>query len=217
MEYILIKLPLRLLFVLSFTLNLFCIGPLIGAFAQAAGDTVLSGDSVTPDAFVSDLLDELREISTASGSERTDGIRGVLLRSMAVSRMQAFLVRGDLEEAASDEQMSEYEALFSEYIAAAIGDSIDRMVDRRIDIGEPRENKRRRGDFIVPAKIFSDEGEERATVGWRIQERRGRFLMIDFTIDGLSFSVERKAQFTSLVKNDGFSALLEHMMETIDK
>ncbi|MEO9971274.1 MAG: ABC transporter substrate-binding protein [Hyphomonadaceae bacterium] len=211
-----IKLPLRLLVVLSFTAGLFWMGPLTGAFAQAADDTVVSGDSIAPDAFVSNLLDELREISAASGSDRTDGIRRVLLRSMAVSRMQAFLIRGDVEASASSEQMSQYEALFSEYIAAAIGDSIDRMVDRRIDIGEPRENKRRRGDFIVPAKIFSDEGEERATLGWRVQERRGRFLMIDFTIDGLSFSVERKAQFTSLVKNDGFSALLEHMIETID-
>lgn len=215
MESVLSNLPVRLVLVLSCVGLFFGAPPYVSVTAVGEEAAIDITDDATPDRFVSNLLEELREISSEENADRQEEVRNVLLRSMAVSRMRAFLVRGDIEDGATAEQVAEYDALFADYISAAIGNSIDRMVDRRIDVGEPRENKRRRGDYIVPAKVFSDVGEERATLGWRVRERGGRFLMTDFTIDGQSFSVERKAQFSIMVRNEGFGALLDHMREVI--
>ena len=182
------------------------------AFAEEAAAS--SEVDVAPDAFVINLLDELKTISLEQGADRDDRLRATLLRNMAVPQLQRYLVRGDMSEAATEEQTETYNDLFPSYISAAIGDSIDRMVERRIDVGAV--NERRPGDYIVRSKIFSDAGEERAILDWRIRSRRGELVMADFMVDGQSFSVERKAQFSAIVKKDGFAALLEHMQSVID-
>ena len=182
------------------------------AYAEETSSSVTV--DVAPDAFVSNLLDELKTISLEQGADRNARLRETLLRSMAVPQLQRYLIRGDISKAATEDQTTTYNDLFPRYISAAIGDSIDRMVERRIDVGEV--NERRPGDYIVRSKIFSDAGEERATLDWRIRSRRGELVLADFMVDGQSFSVERKAQFSAIVKKDGFATLLEHMQSVID-
>ena len=182
------------------------------AYAEEADSSAT--EVIAPDIFVTDLLDELKTISLEEEADRDDQLRATLLRSMAVPQLQRYLIRGDISKAATDEQTAAYNDLFPKYISAAIGDSIDRMVERRIDVGAV--NERRPGDYIVRSKVFSDAGEERATLDWRIRDRGGMLLLIDFMVDGQSFSVERKAQFSAIVKKDGFATLLEHMQGVID-
>jgi len=174
----------------------------------AETETVIAADK-----FVSDLLDELRSINATSVEGDDSELRDALLRKMAVSYLQRYLISGDIKKAATEEQVADYDDLFAEYISAAIGDSIDRLVERRIDIGVTTE--RRPGDFVVRSKVFSDAGEERAVLDWRIRDRRGQLFLTDFFVDGQSFVVERKAQFSVMVRNGGFETLLTHMNDVI--
>jgi len=185
--------------------------PISGA-AQAEESAVVAVEA-SPEAFVTGLLDELKAIDEEAGDDRDVQLRETLLRHMAVRQLQRYLIRGNIQEAATDAQTEEYNELFASYISAAIGDSMDRMVERRIDIETVKE--RRPGDFIVRSKVFSDAGEARATLDWRIRSRGGQFRLTDFMVDGQSFTVERKAQFTAMVRNDGFVELLDHMREVI--
>ena len=190
-----------------------CVPHPAAAPAHAEETEVAAEDVGAPDKFVSDLLDELRQIN-ASDEDGQDGkVREALVRNMAVPQLQRYLIAGDIKRSATDEQVIEYNQLFSEYISAAIGDSIDRLVDRRIDIVTTTE--RRPGDYVVRSKVFSDAGEERAVLDWRIRDRRGKLFLTDFFVDGQSFIVERKAQFTVMVRNGGFEALLAHMNDVI--
>ena len=75
---------------------------------------------------------------------------------------------------------------------------------------------RRPGDFIVRSKLFGDDGEERAGIDWRVLEVGGDLRLVDVMVDGLSFNVERRAQFTSIIQKDGFDALIQHMRDQID-
>jgi phospholipid transport system substrate-binding protein len=181
------------------------------AVAEDAAATVEA--AIAPDKFVSDLLDELRSINAGTDGGSDAALRDALLQKMAVSYLQGYLIAGDIKKAATDAQISEYDDNFSKYISAAIGGSIDRLVERRIDIGATIE--RRPGDFVVRSKVFSDAGEERAVLDWRIRDRRGKLFLTDFFVDGQSFVVERKAQFSVMVRNGGFETLLTHMNEVI--
>ncbi len=181
--------------------------------AQAEEAVNVSERTVLPDRFVSDLLDELRRINTTAEEDAGVQLRGALLEKMAVSYLQRYLIAGDIKQAGTAEQLAQYNGLFSDYISAAIGGSIDRLVERRIDIETTTE--RRPGDFVVRSKVFSDAGEVRAVLDWRIRNRRGELFLTDFFVDGQSFVVERKAQFSVMVRNGGFDALLKHMKDVI--
>lgn len=195
------------------TLALVGVTQSLSGIASAEEATASAEVSTAPDKFVSDLLNELRSINAGTGEGSDAELRAALLQKMAVSYLQRYLIAGDIKKAATDAQIAEYNENFSKYISAAIGDSIDRLVERRIDIGATTE--RRPGDFVVRSKVFSDAGEERAVLDWRIRDRHGMLFLTDFFVDGQSFVVERKAQFSVMVRNGGFEILLTHMDEVI--
>ena len=205
----------RLRFALIGLAFAFAAGPVPSMTSFAQGEEVVetSEQAEAAGKFVSDLLDELRIINANANDGDDAALREALLQKMAVSYLQRYLIAGDIKKAATLTQTEAYDRLFSEYISAAIGDSIDRLVERRIEIGKTTE--RRPGDFVVRSRVFSDAGEARAVLDWRIRERRGQLLLTDFFVDGQSFVVERKAQFSVMVRNGSFETLLTHMNDVI--
>lgn len=184
------------------------------ASAQTAIEALRAdGDSSE---FVRSFIDALAAAaeSTAEGSvERRKEVGAILTEGMAVDRMQAFMLAKRHREAASADEISEFEALFKRYIVSQWGDSIEQLVTRRIDLGEARELKP--GDYAVRSKLYNDAGAERADIIWRVLDVGGEKKLVDVTVNGMSFSADRRAQFSAVVKNEGFNALLSHMRETL--
>ena len=207
---------------MSFSARTFLIAAMLGFGAQIA---VIPFSSVafaqeaeapseeTASAFVEQLVDKLRTLAMADtgDDERLESLSAVLTEDMAVRRLQNFLLSREQRNALSEEEVAKYDALFAKYIASAYAGSIDQLVSRQIDIRQVIE--RRPGDFIVRSKLLTDKGEERAALDWRLLERGGKLQLVDVMIDGLSFNVERRAQFTAILNKDGFGALLAHMEE----
>ena len=207
---------------MSFSARTFLIAALLGFGAQIAAvpfsSTAFAQEAEAPSeetasAFVEQLVDKLRTLAMADtgDDERLESLSAVLTEDMAVRRLQNFLLSREQRSALSEEEVAKYDALFAKYIASAYAGSIDQLVSRQIDIRQVVE--RRPGDFIVRSKLLTDKGEERAALDWRLLERGGKLQLVDVMIDGLSFNVERRAQFTAILNKDGFGALLAHMEE----
>lgn len=177
--------------------------------------TIEASASVSePSIFIEELVDKLRTLaeSDQADDDRMDSLRLVLSEDMATNRLQRYLLSSEHRKSLSEEEMDQYNEIFPLYISSAFAGSIDELVSRQIKVQDVIE--RRPGDYIVRSKLYSSDGQERAGLDWRVREQNGRKLLVDVMIDGLSFSVERRAQFTSVIKRDGFDALLVHMKET---
>lgn len=183
------------------------------AVADEAVKETVQAEMVTPDAFVADLVDKLRVLAAdnAGDASRVESLRDVLAEDMATRRLQRFLLSKGQREALSQAELAAYDDVFPRYISSAFAGSIDQLVSRTIKVNDVVE--RRPGDFIVRSKLYSDDGAERAGLDWRILETGGRKQLVDVSVDGLSFSVERRAQFTAILTKDGFPALIGHMKE----
>lgn len=187
------------------------------AYAQADSQTEQTDvASVDPEVFIVDLVGKLRILAASDqdDAERKDGLRVVLAEDMATRRIQAYLLSREQRKALTKEQIEAYNAVFPRYISSAFAGSIDQLVSRTIKVNDVLE--RRPGDFIVRSKLFSDSGQERASLDWRVIESKGKKQLVDVIVDGLSFNVERRAQFTAIMKQDGFEALIMHMEEVAE-
>lgn len=169
------------------------------------------------DVFITDLVDKLRVLASEdqADSERKSALRVVLAEDMATGRLKGFLLSREQRKALSEEQVAEYDEVFPLYISSAFAGSIDQLVTRTIKVNDVLE--RRPGDYVVRSKLFADNGEERAGLDWRVLEKDGRKQLVDVMVDGLSFNVERRAQFTAILNKDGFDALIEHMREVAEE
>ncbi|MEM7661894.1 MAG: ABC transporter substrate-binding protein [Pseudomonadota bacterium] len=180
----------------------------------AASAEVSTGD--LPSEFVMTLVDDFKTLATSSneGDEaRREGFQSVLSEDMALGRMKSFILSREQRKNASEEHVDQYNTLFDDYITAAYASEIDELVSRTIEINDVI--VRRPGDFIVRSKLFGDDGEQRAGIDWRVLEVSGDLRLVDVMVDGLSFNVERRAQFTSIIQNEGFDALIAHMNDQI--
>ena len=187
---------------------------LSGAHAQpAVSESATTVETDSADIFVSGLVDKLRIIAASEESDnsKTRDIRSVLSKDIATRRLQFFLLSRKQRSQLSKEEIAKYDAVFPKYITSAFAASIDNLVSREVKVNDVVE--RRPGDYIVRSKLYSDDGAERASLDWRVLESNGRKQLVDVMIDGLSFNVERRAQFTSILKADGFDSLLDHMNE----
>lgn len=185
------------------------------SLASAEDDDVVAEavEKVSPEAFVDELVEKLRVLAGGDVDEdtRVDQLRSVLAEDMAVRRLQRYLLSKEQRKALSKEDVSQYNEVFPRYISTALAGSIDQLVTREIKVFDVIE--RRPGDFIVSSNLYSDTGEKRARIDWRVQESRGKKQLTDVMIDGASTNVDRRAQFTAIIKKDGFPALLAHMKE----
>ena len=199
---------------------LVALGPL-GTAAHAQSDTpevsgkVSEEESPQADAFVSDLVSRLRIIASRDDADtaKAEDLRLVLAEDIATRRLQYFLLSKKQRANLTEEQIALYDDLFPRYITSAFAASIDDLVSRTVKVNDVFE--RRTGDFIVRSKLFSDDGQERASLDWRVLESKSGKQLADVMIDGLSFNVERRAQFTAILKKGGFEALISHMNEVV--
>lgn len=183
------------------------------AFADEAAEVSVKVESVAADVFVVNLVDKLRLLATDKtvDDKRVDTLQTVLAADMATSRLQRFLLSSEQRKGLSAAEIAEFDAVFPRYISHAFAGSIDQLVSRTIKVNDVIE--RRPGDFIVRSKLYADDGTARAGLDWRILESKGRKQLVDVIVDGLSFNVERRAQFTAILNKDGFPALIAHMKD----
>ncbi len=187
------------------------------ALAPALADTQVAAQTsgaVDPGAFVTSLVEDLSGLardSAANAEARLEGMGELISRSIAADRMKRFVLSSRHRDTASEAQLARYNEIFEAYISADMASNIDDLVSRRLEVSEVV--TRRPGDYVVRSKLYSSSGRESASVDWRVFDEDGDVRLVDVMVDGVSFNVERRAQFSALVNNEGFDALLAHMEE----
>jgi len=207
------KIALKTICISVFAFGAFSAVTAMPAFGDDTAPGIEQAEAVEPDVFVTQLVDKLRVLADGDAEDlnRISELKRVLSEDMATARLQRYLLSREQRKSLSKEQIASYDEVFPNYISSAFAKSIDQLVSRTIKVNDVVE--RRPGDFIVRSKLYSSDGQERAGLDWRILERKGQKQLVDVMVDGLSFNVERRAQFNAILNTDGFPALIAHMQE----
>ncbi|MEM0984652.1 MAG: ABC transporter substrate-binding protein [Pseudomonadota bacterium] len=170
-----------------------------------------------PGDFIVTVIDDLKALVVNDGDDpeaRRIRLSAYLSEHLSVERMSRFVLSQSIRQSADPVNVETYDAKFEAYITAVFGEQLDQLVTRRIEIDTVM--TRKPGDFIVRSVLFDDRGRERAKVDWRVLDDDGQLRLVDVIVEGISVSIERRAQFSALVSNQGFDALLDHMQDTIN-
>ncbi|MEL6872250.1 MAG: ABC transporter substrate-binding protein, partial [Pseudomonadota bacterium] len=147
--------------------------------------------------------------------EGSASVRTTLEQNLATGAIGRFLIRGEIDKAATEAQRLRYEELFPLYIAAAYAEEIGQLASREIRISGSLERKP--GDLIVRSALFDAKGAKRANIDWRIRlTGDGEYKLFDVLVERISPLITRRQSFSQKFEDEGLEGLLAHMQQTID-
>ena len=168
---------------------------------------ILAGATATQDAaaVVKRTLDAALATAQKPGTrdENLAALRAVV-RDILDTHAMGRHAMGDVLAAQPPEQQAEYLELFDELIVRAYLQKLLLFRAPHFTYGEPR----RSGDVvIVTTRIATAKDEYR--VDYPMREREGRWMAIDFVVEGISLTDNYKSQFEGLLQDRSFAELLE--------
>lgn len=181
------------------------------AVAQSAAPAAAQA-SWTPQAraFVDAIVVDVTAIARAGGTEAATraSLRTVLGERLATDRISRFLI-GANRAAANPDQLAQYDELMPRFIVNQFADQIDELATQKIVVGDvvPRSARE-----VLVRSQFNRRNGSKVSVDWRVtRDAAGELRLLDVYVNGVSPLVAQREEFTSVVKRDGFAALLAYI------
>lgn len=143
--------------------------------------------------------------------ERRNAIRSMLKDNLALERIGR-IIYGRGWRKASDDERSQYQSLFSEYILSKYTYLIGGYSGETFKVmgSQPAG----RSDALVTTAILKD-GQTSATVDWRITEEGPKLAILDVKIEKSSMVQTEKSQFQAVLNKDGHEGLVKALQQQI--
>ncbi|HYC53866.1 MAG TPA: ABC transporter substrate-binding protein [Candidatus Binatia bacterium] len=176
----------------------------------AAHATPAAGTS--PEQFVEQTAGQVLEI-----------LRSTAARPDKLARLEALLdTRSDLETVTklvlasnyrkfSDQQRTEFQKLFKQYLSATYGGQIDKYSNERIEVTGGRPEAQ--GDYTVQTRLKRGNGQPDILVDYRLRQKDGQWMLIDVIGEGVSLIANLRSQFQEILSQGGPERLLKVLRE----
>ncbi len=183
--------------------------------ARAQTSEVAEG---SPSAFVHEMANHAFTIlrdENLSVEERDLAFRSVFLDGFDVPRI-AKSVLGRHWRRATDEQRTEYQDLFQNYIVATYSSRLGEFSGYFLRV--KAERLFNKGRSVVASEIVRPDGGEPFRVDWGLRENDGAFKIVDVKIEGISMTIAQREEFAAVITNNGnqIEALLEILRDRVD-
>ena len=172
--------------------------------------------------FVQDMADDAIKKLTdkeASNQKRKKMMRKILNTSFSVKTIARFAL-GQFWRSATKEQKDEYLSLFEGMIITTYADRFKEYSGQKLQVtGITNVN---RYDTMVHSQIVPDNAKksnDNIRVDWRVRNRKGKTLIIDIIVEGISMSVTQRSDFESVIQKGGgdIESLLASMRIQMEK
>jgi len=172
----------------------------------AEDDAVVSPEQAST--FIQDLsqkaIDVLRDQSK-SETERETIFRGLLKDGFDMGFIGRFVL-GVNWRTASEQQRTEYQSLFNEYVLKTYTARLGGFTNEEFKItGTQPAGKK---DIMVNSQVLRQDGPP-VTADWRLRLVDGEPKIIDVVVEGVSMSISQRQEFASVVQSKGIDGLIE--------
>jgi phospholipid transport system substrate-binding protein len=164
------------------------------AHADEAAETYISG-----------ILDEANVVFNAeTEAERFAGIDALVDQYVDMGKVSRFTL-GQYARVITDEQMAEYQPLFSKYAKLVYRKTLSEYSGQKLAVTGSVDRSAK--DFIVNTEVVgAGPGDQfdGVTVHWRVYKSNdGSLSVIDAGAEGLWLAIEQQSQFKSVIANNG--------------
>ena len=145
--------------------------------------------------------------------------KGTKLEKLALDAVDvAGLARYTLGEEAknlSDKQISDFVSTFKIFFSKNISHRLKDYSDQDVRIIGSK--KISENYVLVDSKIVSIKDKQEISVEWRVFLIDSKLIIRDLVVEGLSLARTQREEFSSIIANKGFAALIQSLKEYISK
>ena len=115
----------------------------------------------------------------------------------------------------SDKQMTEFVNTFKIFFSKNISHKLKDYSDQ--DVKVIGSKKISENYVLVDSKIVSTKDKQEISVEWRVFLIDNKLIIRDLVVEGLSLAKTQREEFSSIIANKGFAALIQILKEYISK
>lgn len=157
------------------------------------------------------LLEAMKAGTESGFDRRVEIIAPAVLRTIDLT-MICRLVLGSHWPSLSQEDKNTFIDTFSRYVVADYAWEFDTFDGQRFET--ERERAQKPGVQIVSSTLFTKKGVEHR-FEYQVRKVDERWLIVNIAVDGVSDLATKRAQYSSVIKKDGFAALLQTLENKI--
>ena len=115
----------------------------------------------------------------------------------------------------SDKQISEFVSTFKIFFSKNISNKLKDYSDQNVKVVGSK--KISENYVLVDSKIVSTKDKQEISVEWRVFLIDNKLIIRDLVVEGLSLARTQREEFSSIIANKGFTALIQSLKEYIAK
>lgn len=115
----------------------------------------------------------------------------------------------------SDKQISEFVSTFKIFFSKNISNKLKDYSDQNVKVVGSK--KISENYVLVDSKIVSAKDKQEISVEWRVFLIDNKLIIRDLIVEGLSLARTQREEFSSVIANKGFAALIQSLKEYISK
>ena len=153
--------------------------------------------------FITSMADKAIAALTEEGISREQRVarfRGLLKENFAVRSIGRWVL-GRYWRKATFAERSEYLKLFENLIVTSYVDRFERYSGETLTVVKTVVKKD--GDAIVYSQITRSQGVKPVNVGWRVRVNKGKYMIVDVIVEGISMGQTQRSEFASVIRKNG--------------
>ena len=115
----------------------------------------------------------------------------------------------------SDKQISEFVSTFKIFFSKNISNKLKDYSDQNVNVVGSK--KISENYVLVDSKIVPIKDKQEISVEWRVFLIDNKLIIRDLIVEGLSLARTQREEFSSIIANKGFAALIQSLKEYISK
>ena len=152
--------------------------------------------------------------STLNENQKRTKLEKLALDAVDVAGLARYTL-GEEAKNLSDKQISEFVSTFKIFFSKNISNKLKDYSDQNVKVVGSK--KISENYVLVDSKIVSIKDKQEISVEWRVFLIDNKLIIRDLVVEGLSLARTQREEFSSIIANKGFAALIQSLKEYISK
>ncbi len=126
----------------------------------------------------------------------------------------ARFVLGKNYKTASDQQRERFTKLYRDFMINTYGPKFKNYDGKKFTVNEVMQQG---GFFVAKAEFLPKDSNVAISVDFRVKEKNGKLLILDFIAEGISLIETQRSEFNSAISQDGMDKFLDNLTERVKK
>lgn len=161
------------------------------------------------------MIAELKGVKSADEAKAYQAIEGIVLKHLVPkvdrTRMARSVIGRRFWSGATKAQQTTFIKLFTNMVVATYTTALQSYSDQKVTFLPLRVNPAKNETVEVKSQIASSHGSPISVVYEMIYLTDGGWKIYDFSVDGVGIVSSYRSQFSDVLANQGFQALLDRM------